>query len=323
MDRVINSSVMGETFTPEQIAALLSRMGDFAEADTEMITLLYQLYESENNFDPSWAMTINELFDFVESDILTNEAFASQIPGETAQGISDARALLDEGSEALAGDEYSRVIMSINMPDESPETFAFLDKVQADMDETLDGKHYLVGTAAMANEMSKTFPPELNFITGLTAIAIFVVIAVAFRSLSIPVILVCIIQCAVFITMGISAAGESVYYLPLLIVNCLLMGAAVDYGILYTSYYRELRAKMDVKDALIGALNLSIHTIMTSGLILIAITGIVGVILLPTDPAISAILQIIALGAFCATVLVVFILPGILAAADRFIIKRK
>ena len=70
--------------------------------------------------------------------------------------------------------------------------------------------------------------------------AIFLIVALVFRKLTIPLILTLIIQCAVWLTMGTSyLQGISMYYLPLLIVQCLLLGAMVDYGILYADYYRK------------------------------------------------------------------------------------
>ena len=68
-------------------------------------------------------------------------------------------------------------------------------------------------------------------------------VALTFRSLAVPAILVLIVQCGVFITVAaLGAIGGSIYYLALLIVECILMGATIDYGILFTSYYREMRA---------------------------------------------------------------------------------
>jgi len=175
----------------------------------------------------------------------------------------------------------------------------------------------------MAFEMSESFPSEQNKITILTVVAIFVVVALAFRSLSVPLILVLVIQCAVFVTMSISyVRGASLYYLPLLIVQCLLLGATVDYGILLTSYYRESRRTMERRDAIKNALNQSIHTIMTSGLILVIVTAVMGGSMGSSDPAISEILLTISLGAACALILVVFILPGVLVALDKIVTRR-
>lgn len=144
-------------------------------------------------------------------------------------------------------------------------------------DEKLSGRHYLIGNSVMVNEMESGFSRELLLITLLTAVSVFIVAALTFRSLAVPAILVLIVQCGVFITVSaLGAIGGSMYYLALLIVECILMGATIDYGILFTSYYRETRAALSVKEAIAAAYKGSIHTILTSGTIMVLITAVIG-----------------------------------------------
>ena len=152
-------------------------------------------------------------------------------------------------------------------------------------------------------------------------ILIFIVVAITFKSIIIPLILTLIIQCAVYITMGIlSILGGKVYFIALLIVQSILMGATIDYAILYTSYYLESRDSMKIKDAVINAYNKSIHTILTSSSILIIVTLIVGSL---ASAITSKICKTISQGTFCSIILILFILPAILASCDRFIYKGK
>ena len=174
----------------------------------------------------------------------------------------------------------------------------------------------------MNYEMQKTFDDELLLITLLTALAIFIIIAITFKSLTIPLVLVLLVQCGVYITIAITGAlNGSIYYLALLIVECILMGATVDYGILLTNYYCEARKTANVKDALKSAYAGAIHTIMTSGLILILVTAAVGGMF--NNPTVSAIVRTISMGALCATILILFVLPGILAACDKIVTKKR
>ena len=115
--------------------------------------------------------------------------------------------------------------------------------------------------------------------------------------------------------------GYGLYYLAILIVQCILMGATVDYGILFAGYYRELRRNMDIRETLETAYGKALHTILTSALFMIFGTGVIGIS--PVDPTISEICQTIAAGAMCALLLVLLILPGMLAAFDRFVTLRK
>ena len=97
------------------------------------------------------------------------------------------------------------------------------------------------------------------------------------------------------------------------------MGATIDYAILFSNYYRELRRTRGRFDALRGAYAGSIHTIMTSGLILIIVTGILGKFC--STPSIAQVCATIALGTTSAVVLILFVLPGLLSAFDRLIVK--
>jgi predicted RND superfamily exporter protein len=171
----------------------------------------------------------------------------------------------------------------------------------------------------MAVEMSKTFNGELNRITILTMIFIFVVVAFTFKDLIIPFILVLIIQTAVYITMSvISITGGNVYFISLIIVQAILMGATIDYAIVYTSYYKELRKTMNIKDAIINSYNNSIHTIISSSSILIIVTLVVS----NFASAIAAkICETISQGTLASTILILLVLPGTLAACDKIICR--
>ena len=173
----------------------------------------------------------------------------------------------------------------------------------------------------MAYEISKTFDNELNFITIITMLAIFVVVAITFKSLIIPIILVLIIQCAVYLTMGIlSFTGQNVYFIAILIVQSILMGATIDYAILYTSYYLEHRRKLSVKESVIESYNKSIHTILTSSSILTIVTLIIASF---TSAIASKICKTISAGTICSTILILFLLPAVLAFCDKLIIKKE
>ncbi|MDR1538301.1 MAG: MMPL family transporter [Clostridiales bacterium] len=316
MDASIPAEAMGQEYRADEFAAL-------TQMDAATVTQLYNYYAVAHGDLPEGRIALDELVSFLADTVAVYEQWKPYFTADLLVQLDAAKAEMENGKSELVGDNYSRIIINTDLPQESTETSRLIEALEQDL-ESLAGEHYLVGNSAMAHEMSSTFPSEMNFITILTAFAIFVVVAIAFKSISIPLILVCIIQCAVFITMGLATIGGSnMYYLPLLIVQCLLLGATVDYGILLTSYYREARKRREKKEALIFALNHSIHTILTSASILIAVTGALGILLAGSDAAISEILLTIAEGGLCATVLVVFVLPGLLSAFDRFVVGKK
>ncbi|MDR2421602.1 MAG: MMPL family transporter [Oscillospiraceae bacterium] len=309
------ASTLGRALTAEETAGA-------SGMELPLVTQLYGLYAISRGATEDGRIPQYDFMRFVIDEVAADEAYKPFITEEFAAALDEAGETLEAAKRQFVGETYSRIIISARFEEESPETFAFLAGLESDM-EGLSGGHYIIGASAMAYEMSLDFPSEMNFITILSAVAIFTVVAVAFRSLSVPLILTCVVQCAVFITMGLAYfQGSPMYYLPLLIVQCLLLGATVDYGILLTSCYIEARRGMGAREALADALRRSIHTIATSSLLLVMITGILGAMLAVSDGAISAILLTIAKGGVCAAALTTLVLPGLLAAFDRFVSRR-
>lgn len=310
----------GGTYTPAECAELLTALTD--QMDEATVELLYLYYQSVHNSNKTWTLSIVELFDYLSGDILDDERFAQWIDEDMRDEIQDMGDALAEGVDTLKSDGWSRLIIYSTMSDESEETTAFFDSLTAWLADNLQGEYHLIGNAAMVYEMQDSFGGEMTFITLLTAAAIFLVVALTFRSLAVPAILVLLVQCGVYITVtALGLGGDGVYYLALLIVECILMGATIDYAILLTNYYREYRASMMVPPALEGAYNGSIHTILTSGLILILVPGIVSFCF--EEMTIRQICRAISIGAFCASLLILFILPGLLAAFDKLVTRKK
>ena len=173
----------------------------------------------------------------------------------------------------------------------------------------------------MAYETSLTFHSELNRVTLLTALFILIIVLATFRRLTISVCLVLIIQCAVFLTMAVmNMLHIDMNYLALLIVQSLMMGATIDYAIIYSTYYVENRAVMPRGESIRASFRGSLQTILTSATILIAAVGLLSFAF--EEPATREICRILSVGCLIATILVIFLLPAILACLDRWIIRR-
>lgn len=319
MNEIVDAVLADKKYDSKEMTRVFRSMSD--QMDQNTVALIYLFYDSKHRSNPSWTLSIDQLFDFLTTDIIHDDKFADYFNEDTRNDLDEMKQELDQGVHQLKGENHSRMILTTTLPEESEETYTFLSNLIKDSDNNFVGKYYLVGNSPMAYEMSQSFKLELNTITLLTAVAIFIVVALTFRSLMIPTILVLIIQGGVYATISIIGfQGYSIFYLALLIVQCILMGATIDYGILFTNYYKEKRGSMEPKEALIAAYNGSIHTILTSGLIMIIVTAILGYTF--ENPTVGQICQTISKGAFCATILIVFILPGILATFDKVINKK-
>ena len=316
---VIDAVASGRSYTAAELANLFQGLS--SQLDRGTMELLFLYYASVYSSDASWTMSMQELFDYLQNDLLTDARFASFLTDDMRAQITDAQTMLTDAVTQLRGSNYSRLVLTTTLPGESDETSAFIAQLMQDLDTVTTGDYYLIGNSAMVYEMENSFDSELLLITLLTAASIFLVVVFTFRSLVIPALLVLIVQCGVFITVTVvGLQGLEIYYLALLIVECILMGATIDYGILYTSYYREMRESMSVRDALIAAYRGSIHTVLTSGSIMVLVTAVVGKFF--GNPTIEQICRTISIGAFSAIILILLFLPGMLALLDRWVLPR-
>ena len=318
INSVINASINNVEYSKDEIFAILSKLTN--DLDKNTVDLLYIYYGSNKDYNNEWTLTVEKFVNFLNENILKDSRFNDFIDEDMRNNITESKDTINDAKEMLIGDKYSRIIINTKFDLESEKTFEFIQMIKDKLGENID-EFYIIGDSPMAYEMSQSFDNELNFITILTMILIFIVVAITFKSAVIPAILVLTIQCAVYTIMGIlSFSGEGVYFIALLIVQSILMGATIDYAILYTSYYIEHRKTMDVKNAIINSYNKSIHTILTSASILIIVTLIVGHF---SSAITSMICKTISEGALCSAILIIFLLPAVIGAMDRWVVKKK
>ncbi len=315
---VMKASIEGKKYTATEIYGLLCTLAD-TELDKNLIEIVYIYFGSSYSFDENWTLTVEEFVNYLNNDILKDERFTDFIDDKMRKEIIDSKETINAAKDLLISNKYSRIVINTSFEAESKETFDFVQKIKDILSsENIDFN--VIGDSPMAYEMSKTFSDEFDKISIITMITIFIVVMFTFKDLLAPIILVGVIQCAVYMTMGIlSISGGTVYFIALLIVQSILMGSTIDYGILYTSYYLEFRRTKNRKEALIEAYNKSIHTILTSGSILVIVTFIVG----NFATAITAKICItLCKGTLCSIILILMFLPAILATFDKFIVKK-
>ena len=317
VNAIMNNTLNGTKYNSLDLYNVLNKLSD--GLDYNLIDIVYTYYGSKNNYDDSWKLTVEEIVNYLNNDLLKDEKYSSFLDADMTKTIKDAKNTIDDAKKLLVSDKYSRAVINSKYGAEDKDTFKFIQNALDTVGEN-DGV-YVVGESPMALEMSQSFNGELNYITILTMIFIFVVVAITFKDLLVPLILVLMIQCAVYITMAVlSITGSSVYFIALLIVQAILMGATIDYAIVYTTYYKEMRETMGVRDSLVYAYNKSIHTILSSSSILIIVTLVVA----SFSEAIPAMIcKTVSEGTFCSVILILFVLPGVLAAFDKLICRKE
>ena len=316
---LIEAVVSEKAYTASEMTALLSSLTDeVTENETE---ILYLLYGGVNDADPTEKMTIVELFDLLCDKMMNDGRFAEYFDGETKKEILDSKAELEDAVAQMRGKAYARMVVTSDYPDESPETSDYVTRIDTLCRENLS-EYYLVGNSVMVSEMDRAFDSEYRMISLITAISVFLVVLIAFRHPILPLILTLLVQCGVFITVTvIGAYSGSIYYLALLIVQSILMGATIDYGIVFCNFYMDSRKTMDVTDALRAAYEGSIHTIMTSGSILVLVLAALGILV--SSPMISDVSTTLSIGALVAMLLILLVLPGMTVCCDRLINRKK
>ena len=312
--QLIEAVLADKEFSAAEMTQLFKSMS--GDLDENSVELMYLYHDSNANADKSKTLSVEQLMNYLADTLVNDKTFKAILDDEMVADIKQSAADLKDGKKQLKGEHYSRLILSVTIPEEGEETDAFYRLVNEKC-EALDGDYHLIGSSAMNYEMSLSFDGELLLITILTAVAIFIVVLITFRSAAVSAILVLLVQCGVYITVSvIGFQGYSIHFLALLIVQCILMGSTIDYGILFSNYYRESRKTCAKAEALKKAYKGSMHTILTSGLIMVTVTAILGQCF--GDPTVEQICKTISIGAASAIMLIVFILPGILACLDRF-----
>lgn len=317
-ERVMDIATKGTLFDASEMHALLTSF--CAEMELRDIELTY-LYNGILHFDDDQVkMSVEDMLRTINDSVMNHPRFASLINDEIRSGLDTVNVLIDENFKQLRGSKFSQAIVFTDLPKESDATHAFVEAFAAQCDRQLDNSHYLIGESVMMNEMRNQFGDEILLVSLITILSIFLIVAFTFRSLAVPAILVMTVMSAVYINVTASGLnGGKLLYLAYLIMQSILMGATIDYGILFTNNYREARATTSKIDSLRKAYLASTHTILTSGTIMTLAPFAMS--LLIDDANIAKILQCIGAGALAAVLLIIFVLPGLLAAFDKYICR--
>ena len=180
----------------------------------------------------------------------------------------------------------------------------------------------VIGEAPLMKDLQDVTDIDLASVNYISIIAIFLIILLTFKSISIPVILVAVIEFAIFLNMSVPYyTGESLPFVASIVIGTIQLGATVDYAILMTSRYHKERVvnHMSKKEAISIAHRTSIKSIIISGLCLFAATF--GVTVSSNIDMIKAICTLLSRGAIISTVVVILILPAMLTVFDKVICK--
>ena len=220
----------------------------------------------------------------------------------------------------LKGNEYQIMMISTNYAIASDEINDQIDKVD-EIAKKYDAKSMVIGEAPCTKDLITITDKDFKTVSIVSIAAIFVIIFVVLKSISLPVILVAAIEFAIFVNMGIPYfTGTSIPFISSVVIGTIQLGATVDYAILMTTRYkRERAAGESKKEAISIALGTSIPSIIVSALGFFAATFGVGMI--ASVDMISSLCILMARGAIISMLVVIFILPSLFVLFDTLIIN--
>ena len=214
-------------------------------------------------------------------------------------------------SEQLISESYSRFVLTLNVDEESESTFALIDRIREKAQSLYAQPIYIAGNSASTLDLKSVISKDNTNVNLIAVCAIFMILVLTMRSLRLPLLLTFCIKGAIWISMAVSCLkGDRLFYIGYLIVSSILLGSTVDYAILATNRFLEFKETMHAKNAIRESIAHSAVSVLTSGLILMAAGGLLGVVC--TDQLTAQLGTLLARGTFTAMFVVLFALPGLL-----------
>ena len=283
-------------------------LSDATGIDKGMTRMLFWIYASNqvgyitgDELD-EYAVPMSDLLDFVFS--------SPEIMSLAGESIAAYKDTLEFGKSQLVGTKHYRLIFGLNAHVEGKETFDFIERLTSEVKD-IAPKAIFAGASMSAYDLNGSFKIDNLLITLLTIAFIFIILAITFRSWGIPIVLVAVIQGAIFINFTIPVMlGNNLFFFVYLIASAIQMGATIDYAILMTNRYIGSPADMTERDAVIGAMTAAFPTILTSGTIMSVASFLVG--FMTSDPLIASMGMTLGFGTIISIVCVLFVLPALL-----------
>ncbi len=276
----------------EQYSAFMKNLDDYKVSIIDMVDFIYEQKEKGGlEFDDELSEEIDQLYD----------------------AMCDAR-------EQLEGEEYDRLVFNLKGPVEGAETFRIVDRIRDIALEYYD-EVYVVGDATSNYDLSSSFERDNVIISVLTALFVGIILLFTFQSAGLPLLLVLTIQGSIWINFSVPYLSQStMYFLSYLVVSSIQMGATIDYAIVITSRYLDLRKTMENRKAAVTeALDQAFPTIITSGTILTSAGFVIGY--LTNNAVIASLGKVLGRGTLISIILVMTVLPQLLLLGDKLIDK--
>ncbi|MCM1227973.1 MAG: MMPL family transporter [Clostridium sp.] len=242
-------------------------------------------------------------------------SYVDTVGSEIPQEYLDADTL-----SMLESENYSRMVLQIDTDYEGEETFALVNDIRKTAQDFYYDNYYLAGNGVSTYDLMNTVTADMAKVNFIAIGAVFVVLLLTMKSITIPIILVLSIETAIWLNLTFPYfADSSIFYLAYLIISSIQLGATVDYAILLTDRYIEYRHEMPKKQAIRDTVSSVAVSIMTSGSVLTVVGYLMGYF--STHGLLAQLGIFIGRGTVCSLAIVLFVLPALLYIFDGLIQK--
>ena len=301
------------------------QFSELAGLDYEIAGILYAAYAASNedyveiiNDLASYRIPLIDIFLFVTDQI---DSGLVSLDGDQAEMLASAKEMLGSAKSMLIGENYDRMVVYLNLPEDGEETFAFIDKMESIAQSYYeDGEVFLVGNSTTAKDFKESFVIDNIIVAAVSISTVLMVLLLSFKSIAMPIILILVIQGAIWINFSIpSILNTPLFFLGYIIISAIQMGANIDYAIVIGTRYNEVRRHLDVKEAIVDTMNFAFPTVITSG----AIMSVAGLLIgyMSSEATISSLGMNLGRGTIISILLVLFVLPQLLLISDKLIKK--
>ena len=220
--------------------------------------------------------------------------------------------------EVLKSDDWELLLVNSEYKTATDEVNAQINELNTIL-KKYDSKGMLIGEAPCTKDLIETTDEDFKVVNAVSIVAIFVIIALVEKSITLPLILVAVIELSIFINLGLAhLTGTSLPFIAPICISTIQLGATVDYAILMTTRYKQERYEgKDKREAVTNALKVSIPSIIVSAMGLFSATF--GVALYSDVDIISSLCDLMARGAIVSMFAVILFLPAMLMLFDKVI----
>lgn len=297
---------------------------ELTDLDVEIVRLLYMAYAYDQGQNgpiftgiDEYSVPLIDMFLFLHEQY--EEGYVT-LDAEMDKNLNDLYDTLHDAQLQLQGEDYSRLVLTTNLPTEGEKTYAAMDEIRSICAACYGDEVILVGDSTSNHDQMTSFATDNIIISVLSALFVMIILLFTFQSAGLPVLLVLTIQGSIWINFSVPAiTGSGIFFIAYLIVSAIQMGATIDYAIVISSRYMALKKQMPIKEAIIETINQAFPTIFTSGTILTGAGFLIGQI--ASDATVASIGTALGRGTLISIGLVLFVLPQILLLGDLIIEK--